>query len=121
MVTPPSGASAVRYTRAGIAAATLLALILVWLFPSVIDLWYVIGSVIIPGLLLPVAGVYYAGFRVSSAEILTLLGVPVLVSLGWLVGGMMAGGRCSRVCATRAGAVFIPDWLFLWSCLGISN
>lgn len=92
MVVRPKGASAVHYTRAGIAAATILALVLVWLFPSVIDLWYVIGSVIIPGLLLPVAGVYYAGFRVPARRAMLLLGVPVLVSLGWLIGGMIVGG-----------------------------
>jgi SSS family solute:Na+ symporter len=82
------GPTIIRKTQIGIGVAALLGLILVWVFPSVIELWYVIGSVVIPGLLIPVVGVYYRFFRVSHALAPWMLSVPVAVSLVWMLGGL---------------------------------
>lgn len=81
--------SPVRRTQIGILLSALIGVVLVWLFPSVIDLWYVIGSVLIPGLLLPIVGIYYTAFRVPASVAPYLIGIPVLVSLGWLLGGLL--------------------------------
>ena len=43
-----------KLTRAGILASAIIGILLTIIYPSVIDLWYVIGSVCIPGLLIPV-------------------------------------------------------------------
>ncbi|MCH8496641.1 MAG: hypothetical protein LAT57_13565, partial [Balneolales bacterium] len=83
--------SPVRRTQIGILLSALIGVVLVWLFPSVIDLWYVIGSVLIPGLLLPIVGIYYSAFRVPANVAPYLIGIPVLVSLGWLLGGLYSG------------------------------
>ncbi len=39
--------------------------------PSVVGLWYAIGSAVIPGLLLPLLGVYFPRWRVSGRRALT--------------------------------------------------
>ncbi|MCH8523948.1 MAG: sodium:solute symporter family protein [Balneolales bacterium] len=80
----------IQKTQAGIGVAAVLGLLLVWLFPSVIELWYVIGSVVIPGLLLPVVGIYYPWFRVRAQASPWLFLVPVLVAFLWLVGGLLS-------------------------------
>jgi SSS family solute:Na+ symporter len=54
------------HTRLGIFISAILAVVLIWLMPNVIDLWYTIGTVVIPGLLLPVLGVYMPVFRVRN-------------------------------------------------------
>lgn len=56
----------VRLIRIGLAITILLSSILAILIPSVIDLWYTIGSIFIPGLLFPIIGSYYEKFRLNE-------------------------------------------------------
>lgn len=55
----------VLLVRIGLFVTIILAVILAILIPSVIDLWYTIGSIFIPGLLFPVIGSYYDKWRLS--------------------------------------------------------
>ncbi len=55
----------VLLVRIGLFVTIILAVILAVLIPSVIDLWYTIGSIFIPGLLFPVIGSYYDKWRLS--------------------------------------------------------
>lgn len=52
--------------RLGLILTIIISSILAILIPSVIDLWYTIGSIFIPGLLFPVVGSYYEKFRLNS-------------------------------------------------------
>ncbi|MFW6348417.1 MAG: sodium:solute symporter family protein, partial [Cyclonatronaceae bacterium] len=80
-----SGRDAISLTRAGIAAATLLAIALIWAFPSVIELWYVLGSLVIPALLLPVLGAYLPFFRMDGRVCFFAICAGFTASLGWLL------------------------------------
>lgn len=82
-----------RLTRLGTLAAALLGIALIIVYPSVIDLWYVIGSVMIPGLLIPVLGVYLPFFTLRRAWVLPLMVGSIFISLGWLVLGTLSGGE----------------------------
>jgi solute:Na+ symporter, SSS family len=86
-------ADPVYLTRVGILIAAILGILLVLIYPSVIDLWYVIGSVMIPGLLIPVLGVYLPAFSVSRRSALLILTLASGVSLAWLVAGTLYGGE----------------------------
>ncbi len=79
--------------RAGLVAAALLAFALARLVPSVVDLWYAIGSAVIPGLLLPMLGVYFPRWRVGPicAVVASLSGFAV--SLSWVVAARIHGGE----------------------------
>lgn len=81
----------IKLTRIGIFLSTLIGVLLVWAVPSVIDLWFVIGSILIPGLLLPVIGIYYPAFRVRRFATWALF-VPVLVSAFWMGAGYLSTG-----------------------------
>ena len=48
-----------HYTVIGLIISGSIAIILAYLIPSVIEIWYTIGSLFIPGIILPVISAYY--------------------------------------------------------------
>lgn len=78
-----------RLTRAGILLSAVIGILLTIIYPSVIDLWYVIGSVCIPGLLIPVLGIYLRPFFLQRSYAILGLVLPILVSLAWLILGTL--------------------------------
>jgi SSS family solute:Na+ symporter len=74
-------------TRISTLIAALIGILLIIIYPSVIDLWYVIGSVMIPGLLIPVLGVYLKFFSLKKAWVLPTMIGSIAVSLCWLILG----------------------------------
>ena len=77
-------------TRISTLAAALLGILLIILYPSVIDLWYAIGSVMIPGLLIPVLGVYLRLFSLRKHWALPTMIGSIGISLGWLIIGTIS-------------------------------
>lgn len=68
-----------RYTQYGIIITALISIIGIILFPSIINLWYIIGTIFIPGLLLPLITSYWERWKISShATFIAML-------LGWLI------------------------------------
>ncbi|MEK7858152.1 MAG: hypothetical protein AAB320_03340 [Elusimicrobiota bacterium] len=55
-----------RWARAALPVTGALAFTLALALPSVVGLWYCVGSVVIPGLLLPLLGVYYSRLRAPA-------------------------------------------------------
>jgi SSS family solute:Na+ symporter len=78
-------------TRISTLAAAILGILLIIIYPSVIDLWYVIGSVMIPGLLVPVLGVYLRLFTLKKGWVLPTMIGSISVSLLWLILGTING------------------------------
>ncbi len=76
-----------RYVQAGVALTILLSVAAILLFPSVISLWYVIGTVCIPGMLLPLIGALWERWRISTPLTLAAMGSGFLLSLLSLVWG----------------------------------
>lgn len=78
-----------KLTRAGILASAIIGILLTIIYPSVIDLWYVIGSVCIPGLLIPVLGIYLRAFQLRISFAVVAIVVPILISFTWLIFGTL--------------------------------
>lgn len=74
-----------RFTRVGLLITAFLSILLALLFPSVIHLWYLIGTLFIPPMLLPVLGSYYPFFKLEKGLARLNLILPFLVSLLFLV------------------------------------
>ena len=72
-----------NYTIAGLVISGLLASLLAYLIPSVIEIWYTIGSLFIPGIILPVVSAYYPKLKVSSKFILVEMIAAFLSSTIW--------------------------------------
>ena len=88
----PAGAAAVqRRVRAALIASAALSFLLTLLVPSVVDLWYAVGSAVIPGLLLPMLGVYLPRLRVGGAWAAAASLSGFLLSLGWVVAAHRLG------------------------------
>lgn len=83
--------NALRYTRWGITFVGVIAIGLAWQVQSVVNLWYLIGSLFIPGLLLPLVGSYTQQLRVSSPFALAAMVLGFGTSLSWMVYGMLTG------------------------------
>jgi len=74
-------------TQIGLIISALLSIVLAVLIPSVVKLWYVIGTVIIPGLLIAVVTSYFDRLRVGpDYAFIGMLG-GWLTSLVWLIFG----------------------------------
>jgi SSS family solute:Na+ symporter len=77
--------------RAGLVATMVLSLILSRLVPSIVGLWYSVGSAVIPGLLLPMLGVYLPALRVPGGWAAASSAAGWLVATGWVVAARLKG------------------------------
>jgi SSS family solute:Na+ symporter len=80
-------ASENRYTRWGLVAAALLSIGLALWIPSVIKLWYTIGTVIIPGLLIPLVTSYFDDWKAPARYTFVSMLLGWLTSTIWLMIG----------------------------------
>lgn len=80
-------AKRVLLTRISVLVAAGLSIALIHFYPSVISLWYVIGSVMIPGLLIPVMGIYVPVFRLRKPYVVPLMTLSTGISFIWMVLG----------------------------------
>lgn len=71
--------------RIGILIASLISFVLALFFQSVIEMWYLIGSLLIPGLIFNVLGSYFEKFRVSSRTASLELILGFISSLVWYI------------------------------------
>jgi SSS family solute:Na+ symporter len=71
------------YTIFGLIVSGLLAILLAYLIPSVIEIWYTIGSLFIPGIILPVVSAYYPKLQVSRNIILIEMVTAFITSTVW--------------------------------------
>lgn len=77
--------------HAGLIATMLLSYVLSRLVPSVVGLWYAVASAAIPGLLLPMLGVYIPAIRVPGTWAAASSVSGWLVSLAWVAAARIEG------------------------------
>ncbi len=75
----------VKTTKLGIFLTVLLSIIIAYFFESVVELWYTIGSICIPGIILLVISSYYTKFRISKRLAFYEIIIGVFSSLTWLL------------------------------------
>ncbi len=80
-------AKRVLLSRISITLAAVLGILLIIAYPSVISLWYVIGSAMIPGILIPVLGIYLPIFRLKKKYVVPTIVFCTLISVLWLLLG----------------------------------
>jgi SSS family solute:Na+ symporter len=81
----------VVWTKIGLIMTGLLSIVLAVMIPSVIQLWYTIGTVIIPGLLVVLVTSYFPKLLVSPRWAFASMLLGWLVSLSWLLAGWING------------------------------
>ena len=75
----------------GLVIMAFLALALAVTIPSVVRLWYVTGSIIVPGLLLPFLMTFLKR-PANQANIIQLMTLPVMIAITWFIMGNLTGG-----------------------------
>ncbi|HMQ68545.1 MAG TPA: sodium:solute symporter family protein [Ignavibacteria bacterium] len=78
-----------RYSKIGMAVSGFIALVLAYFIPSVVDLWYTVGTMIIPALLISVITSYFDKLQVHSKYIFAAMITSFSVSLISFILGMM--------------------------------
>ncbi|UCH65290.1 MAG: hypothetical protein JSW63_11900 [Ignavibacterium sp.] len=81
--TKPDEGKLKYYTIVGLVISGLLAILLAYLIPSVIEIWYTIGSLFIPVIILPVISAYYPKFRIDKKFILIEMIAAFAGSMVW--------------------------------------
>ena len=71
------------YTVIGIIISGIISIIIAYLIPSVVEIWYTIGSLFIPGIIMPVISAYYPRLRISSKLIIAEIVFTVSISMMW--------------------------------------
>ena len=70
--------------RLGLIVMAVIAILLAYLFPSVVKLWYITGSIFVPGLLIPfLVSLTKLKFKNWQGQILLI--IPVLISIMWFI------------------------------------
>lgn len=77
------------YNRSGMLISAVFAFVLAYFIPSVVDIWYTIGTMIIPALLISVLSSYFEKLHVHSKYIFAAMTGSFSVSLISFVLGMM--------------------------------
>jgi SSS family solute:Na+ symporter len=75
------------YTQIGLIISLLLSIILAVTIPSVIQMWYTIGTVVIPGLLIPLMASYFEPLKIPARYAFLAMLAGWLTSFGWLIAG----------------------------------
>jgi solute:Na+ symporter, SSS family len=68
-----------KYIKYSLIFSTVVSIILSFFIPSVINLWYTIGTAIVPALLIPLITCYYPKSKISSNQVF------ILMFLGWFI------------------------------------
>ncbi|MBI1939605.1 MAG: sodium:solute symporter family protein [Ignavibacteriales bacterium] len=75
----------IKHTRIGIVVASLIALLISYNINSVISIWYLIGSICIPGIIFLIFGAYFNYLKVSPKFAIVEMIAGVSASLIWLI------------------------------------
>lgn len=80
-----------RYTQLGLIISILLSILLILAIPSIVRLWYLLGSLFIPSLLLPLMATFFPVIRLPSRHTLRSMRIAFGGTLTWLLAGVIRG------------------------------
>ena len=75
----------------GLVATMMVSYALSRLVPSIVGLWYAVGSAVIPGLLLPMLGIYIPALRVPGKWAVSSSAAGWCISLAWVIAAQRRG------------------------------
>jgi SSS family solute:Na+ symporter len=85
------------YTVIGIIISGFISILIAYLIPSVVEIWYTIGSLFIPGIILPVISAYFPKLRISSRLIISEIVIAVCLSTMWMEFRKTQSGLISEI------------------------
>jgi SSS family solute:Na+ symporter len=85
------------FTVIGIAVTGILSILIAIMIPSVVEIWYTIGSLFIPGIILPVISAYYPRLRISPKLIITEILFAISFGMMWFDFRKSLSGMLSEI------------------------
>ena len=85
------------YTVIGIIISGIISILIAYLIPSVVEIWYTIGSLFIPGIILPVVSAYYSKLRITSKWVITEIVFAISFGLMWFYFRKIFSGILSEI------------------------
>ena len=76
------------WVRVGLVLTALFSVLFIFLVPSVIKMWYNLGSLFIPPLLLPLTAAYFPKFKLNARSAFYMMISSFTISLSWLLWGL---------------------------------
>jgi len=73
------------YTKIGLIISAVISSLFVMFVQSIIQMWYLIGSICIPGMILLIIGAYYKAFRIPPKYAVVEILLGVIPSVIWFV------------------------------------
>ena len=78
-----------RWTKIGLVISAVLSIVLALTVPSVVKLWYSIGTAIVPGLLVPLMASYFESLRIPARHAFWAMLLGWGTSSVWLLAGQL--------------------------------
>jgi SSS family solute:Na+ symporter len=82
-----------RWTNTGMALTVMLAIAMALWMASVVKIWYVVGTTIIPGLLVPLLASYYPPLQLPRSRGFYVMLTGWLVATTWFAASYLNGGE----------------------------
>ena len=105
-----------KFTILGLILSGVTAVIIAILIPSVIGIWYTIGSIFIPGIIFPVIGAYYSKFMISRKLVIAEMLLAVVASAVWYFLRNSTGIEISQIEPMIAG-LLTAGIIHLWGLI----
>ena len=110
-----------KYTFIGLIISGIIALVLAYLIPSVIDIWYLLGSICVPGIILPIISAYYSKIFIKGKLIFIEMIFSVSISMLWyFVRGNFKDVFLLKEVEPLIAGLFV-SLVFHFSCLFLSK
>lgn len=97
MVSADPSKRILRFSQFGIFLTAIISILISLLIPSVIQIWYDLGTVFIPGLLIPLVSSYFPKLRAPRKHIFLSMTFGWTTSLLWLMTGFVGHGHGNEV------------------------
>lgn len=95
-----------QWVKYGLIISAVISVLLIMLIPSVIQLWYSLGSIFIPPLLFPLLAVYFPKFRLKPQPTFIIMLISFVISSGLFIADKVSGQNFLGVEPFFPGIVF---------------
>ena len=98
--------SVTRWVRYGLIISAFISVLLILLVPSVIELWYGLGSIFIPPLLFPLIAVYFPTMRLKARSTFRVMLISFIITSGLFILNNVSGQNYLGVEPFFPGMIF---------------
>ena len=102
-----------EYIRKGLVVMAFIAVLLAISIPSIIRLWYIIGSIIVPGILFPFL-MTFTNTKLKEGKIILTMIFPVITAIFWFIYGNFLGHYPMEIEPFYPGIIISALFIGIW-------